>query len=431
MIVLEYVLTAVFNLFNIYVDFRMLDLFLERRKDRRIFTCTLLGVWFINLIVYVFCGIGFVTLCSILILMFGSTLIVYKGKLVRKIVAVATMMAVGMVLDELLYRVSSYLGFVEKTKVSGILIVSLMMMGTIMLLELFFDKDKGKYITSQSYIHLLIIFAGNCTLIGILADIETRNHMAVVVALIALGLIDISTFWLYDEINDAYKEKIEHKMIEDQNSMYKKQFELVKQSEERMDSLQHDMKKHMLLLASYLENAEYDSAKSYVSNFERYLKIPGKYADTGNMELDAMLNYSLDKANKLNCEIETNITVPKITFMNEFDLNILLGNLLDNALEALSKVNERYLYVGISYNKSMLLIRVKNTYNGVFDRNVGVDLSDRFDEDKSLQKKFKSSKEGKHGIGLKNIKEVVEKYEGEINVDAGDKYFNVDIILYT
>ena len=205
---LEYVLTAVFNLFNIYVDFRMLDLFLERRKDRRIFTCTLLGVWFINLMVYVFCGIGYVTLCSILVLMLGSTFIVYKGKLVRKIVAVAIVMAVGMVLDELLYRVSSYLGFVEKTKVSGILIVSLMLMGIIMLLELFFDEDKGKYITSQSYIHLLIIFAGNCILIGILADIETKNHMAVVVALIALGLIDISTFWLYDEINDAYKEKI-------------------------------------------------------------------------------------------------------------------------------------------------------------------------------------------------------------------------------
>ena len=423
MIVLEYILTAVFNLFNIYVDFRMLDLFLERRKDRRIFTCTLLGVWFINLIVYVFCGIGFVTLCSILILMFGSTLIVYKGKLVRKIVAVATMMAVGMVLDELLYRVSSYLGFVEKTKVSGILIVSLMMMGTIMLLELFFDEDKGKYITSQSYIHLLIIFAGNCILIGILADIETKNHMAVVVALIALGLIDISTFWLYDEINDAYKEKIEHKMIEDQNSMYKKQFELVRQSEERMDSLQHDLKKHMLLINSYLENAEFDAAKSYVNNIERYMNVPGKYADTGNIELDAILNYSLDKADKLNCETETKITVPKITFMNEFDLNILLGNLLDNALDALCKVRERYLYVGISYNKSMLLIRVKNTYDGVFDENEG--------GSKSLQKKLKSSKEGKHGIGLKNIKEVVEKYDGEMNVDAGDRYFNVDIILYT
>lgn len=168
------------------------------------------------------------------------------------------------------------------------------------------------------------------------------------------------------------------------------------------------------------------------------MNIPEKYVDTGNMELDAILNYALDKADKLGCVTETKITVPKITFMNEFDLNILLGNLLDNALEALGKVHEKYLYVGISYNKSMLLIRVKNTYDGVFDRNGGTgksfknaDLSDKLDEDKSLQKKFKSSKEGKHGIGLKNIKEVVEKYDGEINVDAGDKYFNVDIILYT
>ena len=227
-------------------------------------------------------------------------------------------------------------------------------------------------------------------------------------------------------------------MIEDQNAMYKKQFELVKQSEERMDSLQHDLKKHMLLLGSYLDNAEYDAAKSYVNNIERYMKVPGKYADTGNIELDAILNYSLDKAAKLGCETETKITVPKITFMNEFDLNILLGNLLDNALEALSKVHERYLYVGISYNKSMLLIRVKNTYDGIFDRNIGTSKSskrvvpiEKLEEDKSIQKKLKSPKEGKHGIGLKNIKEVVDKYDGEMNVDAGDKYFNVDIILYT
>ena len=70
----------------------------------------------------------------------------------------------------------------------------------------------------------------------------------------------------------------------------------------------------------------------------------------------------------MQCKIETKITVPDSSFMYEFDLNMLLGNLLDNALEALEKVKERYLYIGISFRNGILLIRMWNSFDGIVSK---------------------------------------------------------------
>ena len=205
--------------------------------------------------------------------------------------------------------------------------------------------------------------------------------------------------------------------MEEQISMYQKQFRIIKQSQNKIDSIQHDMKNHMLLINSYLENKNYAAAESYIKDIQNYISVPERYVDTGNQELDAILNYFLDKADKIHCKIETKIIVPDCTLVSEFDLNMLLGNLLDNALEALEKTEEKYLYIGISYHKGMMLINIKNSFDGILDKNGDAYYSRKKDM-------------GKHGIGLRNIKEIVQKYNGEINIGAVEKMFNINIILY-
>lgn len=414
----EIILSAVLNILSIYINFRFIDFFLEKKTLNRAFTLFVyILTWSINFVIYNMYENVYFTSVSLILLLLISTVIIYKGTIIKKIVAVFSSVALGIVVEDIVWRFCTYFDLSEKMGLFAALIPSIILILLILLIEYFFAIEKNKYITKESYINILLVLLCNVILIYILTSSEEVEHLKAMWALIMICLIDISTFWLHNKVNEVYREKLEHQIMEEQILMYQKQFQIIKQSQNKIDSIQHDMKNHMLLINSYLENKKYAAAESYLKDIQNYISVPERYVDTGNQELDAILNYFLDKADKIHCKIETKITVPDCTLISEFDLNMLLGNLLDNALEALEKTEEKYLYIGISYHKGMMLINIKNSFDGILDKNGNTYYSRKKDM-------------GKHGIGLRNIKEIVQKYNGEINIGAVEKMFNINIILY-
>ena len=99
---------------------------------------------------------------------------------------------------------------------------------------------------------------------------------------------------------------------------------------------------------------------------------------------------------------------------------LILGNLLENALEAAEKVVEnRYIRLRMKYDKNNLLIYIENSYIGKLIR--------------TKDKKLKSTKENSenHGIGLESVKRAVEKYHGMVIIDDSQKNnFLVNVVLY-
>ena len=416
--IVEIILSAVLNILSIYINFRLIDFFLEKKALNRAFTLSVyILTWSINFVIYNMYENVYFTSVSLILLLLISTVIIYKGTIIRKLVAVFSSVALGIVVEDIVWRFCTHFDLSEKIGLFAALIPSIILILLILLIEYFFAVEKNQYITKESYINILLVLLCNVILIYILTSSEEVEHLKAMWALIMICLIDISTFWLHNKVNEVYREKLEHQIMEEQISMYQKQFRIIKQSQNKIDSIQHDMKNHMLLINSYLENKNYAAAESYIKDIQNYISVPERYVDTGNQELDAILNYFLDKADKIHCKIETKIIVPDCTLVSEFDLNMLLGNLLDNALEALEKTEEKYLYIGISYHKGMMLINIKNSFDGILDKNGDAYYSRKKDM-------------GKHGIGLRNIKEIVQKYNGEINIGAVEKMFNINIILY-
>lgn len=416
--VLEMIFSAVLNILNIYIDFRIINFFLEKRERKKSFTFFVYCLtWILNWGIHYFCQNVYMTSATLCILLLVATIMLYQGKLIRKVVAVFSNMALGIAVDDIVWRFCSYFDLLDRIELFANLVTSLIIMLLILLLEQFFGVDKNKYITKESYINILLVLLGNILLIYILTGIATVERFEILIVLIIICLIDISTFWLHNKVNEVYCEKLEQQVMEEQILMFKKQFQIIQQSQKRIDSLQHDIKKHLYLVNSYLEKNNYKAAKRYIQDIENYISVSGQYVNTGNQELDTILNYSLEKANKMQCKIETKITVPDSSFMYEFDLNMLLGNLLDNALEALEKVKERYLYIGISFRNGILLIRMWNSFDGIVSR-------------KGTTYKSRKKEKKLHGIGLNNIREIVQKYDGKMNIDITKDLFKVDIILY-
>ena len=415
---LVFIFNALLNLLSVYIDFRMIDFFLEKKDKNSFFTkASYLMVWLLNYGIVVLFENVYLTSVSLVLFLLIATVIIYQGGFIRKIVAVFSTVALGIVVDDILWRLCSYFNVLDQIELFANLIVSLILMVLLLLFEYLFRFDKKTYITRESYLNIALVLCGNVLIIYILTDIAEVKSMKVMLALIVVCFVDISVFWLHNKVNEVYREKVEQQVMEEQIVMYKKQFQIIQQSQKKISSLRHDIKNHLYLVKSYLDKEDYEAAQMYIQKLGDYITVSGQYVETGNQELDSILNYSLEKAKRMQVKIETRIHVPQTTFMQAFDLNILFGNLLDNALEALEKVQERYLYIGISFKNGILLIHMRNSFDGIINQKNNI-----------LKTRKENSK--KHGIGMQNIKDVIRKYEGDINIQTTENLFTVDIILY-
>ena len=139
--------------------------------------------------------------------------------------------------------------------------------------------------------------------------------------------------------------------------------------------------------------------------------------DTGNKSIDSILNYIVEEVGKFGGKVTTDIKIVENLQIDDFDMNIMLSNLLLNSYEAIQKSEKKELEIIMKYDRGILKLRIKNTFNGVI----------RVKQDRLLTTKGNTQE---HGIGLESVKKIVEKYNGEMKVDHTREEFWVDILLY-
>jgi sensor histidine kinase regulating citrate/malate metabolism len=184
-----------------------------------------------------------------------------------------------------------------------------------------------------------------------------------------------------------------------------------------MRGWRHDYHNHMQLLKAHLAMGQYEQAKNYLNQLEEDLDSIDVAYKTGNVSLDAILNSKLSVAEKQGIEIHSKATVPEKLAVSDVDLCVVIGNLLDNAMESCEKMKvdeQRFLRVYIGVFKQQLYISVTNSTNEVI---------------RKLDKEYISSKRGNHGHGLKRIDTIVEKYDGFINRKNEPGVFVTEIML--
>ena len=125
----------------------------------------------------------------------------------------------------------------------------------------------------------------------------------------------------------------------------------------------------------------------------------------------------IEKVHRMGCPPSIKVEVPEEIFISDFDLNILLSNLLENSIEAIQHVREKELDICLRYQKSILYISIYNTFEEVRRKGKDVYLTTKQDKNQ-------------HGIGLSSVRNIVEKYDGQMKIQTQEQKFMVDIILY-
>lgn len=179
-------------------------------------------------------------------------------------------------------------------------------------------------------------------------------------------------------------------------------------NEESIRALRHDLKNHTVALQLLLENGDIEGAIRYLGTFREQAAVPLGIFHTGSDLLDGLLSQKLSPALEQRIKVNVSIDFQQGAFIDPFDLCILMGNVLDNAIEACFKLpssSERFININGGLSANFLLIRIENSCAG------GVSISNRLPHTTKADAFL-------HGFGLRNIQQVLNRYDGNLTVSA-------------
>lgn len=244
-------------------------------------------------------------------------------------------------------------------------------------------------------------------------QIFSHIEFCVLTVLSALG----AGFFVFG-MNKIYLEQKKSNQYYFQIAAYKMLEEQYSQSER----LRHDLKNHIIALLGLLENKEWEKTENYLKKMEDSANLGIGEEITGNRVVDILLYQKRKMAERKNIIWECDVQIPKICYINEFDLCVLFGNILDNAVEACERLQHNephcnhcpFINIQARTVKKCFLLEVKNS-------------ADMEDKHKIGFTNKKNPEE--HGIGLLNVSDVVHKYNGVMNIEVQDGIFAISILV--
>lgn len=201
-----------------------------------------------------------------------------------------------------------------------------------------------------------------------------------------------------------------------QNKLLARQIVEVENLYTAMRGWRHDYHNHLQTLKARLDMGQTDGAREYLDTLEQDLDGIHALAETGNVSVDAILNAKLSLVVKKGIHLNFKATVPENLTVSDIDLCVILGNLIDNAMESCEKVDEgaRFLRLYINVLKRQLYITISNATGETV---------------RKIDAAYISTKRGNHGHGLKRMDRVVKKYGGYVNRKNEPGVFVTEILL--
>lgn len=211
--------------------------------------------------------------------------------------------------------------------------------------------------------------------------------------------------------------QLEKELAETQNEQQRKYFQQLLKKEEETRRFRHDIINDLLEIQHYCERQDYDKLENYLENTLGVIKniSKGSY-DVGNDIINTILNYYFQPI-KGHYDVEVNGYMSGNISIEQRDLCTVSANLVKNAIEAVEKQEYGNITFTIENGKQYLLIKVENTFEG--DLVLGKD---------GIPKTTKMDKKN-HGIGFRNIKQVVQKYNGRYDIEVKGGRYLVEIFL--
>lgn len=243
-------------------------------------------------------------------------------------------------------------------------------------------------------------------------------HLENVYLLFAIGLvlITVAAFYLICDIvkrerrireDDLFREKVKN-----QADMYRSVYDNYELQRKRA----HEYKNQIMCMEALLQKKEYGELEKYITEIGGKLTDTDSNINTNNTLIDAIINTKFREMEEQGILLVMKFNEMADLWMEDEDVVVILSNLLNNAIEACEKCEEKTVKMKLMKESDDIIISVRNTYNGEI-----VMKGDKIQTSKSDK--------AEHGLGIKNVIEAVEKYGGSYSINHDEKEFAFSICI--
>lgn len=249
------------------------------------------------------------------------------------------------------------------------------------------------------------------------SNAQMSNLNRLVLGLISILILSFNflNFYLIKNISGNFELRNENVIANKEKELYKAQIASSEKYMSNISSVKHNIQNQLLCIENLIDEHKYTEARTMCRNIVNDIKANTHFYKTGYEYLDAILNIVNEKTAESNIKFTVNC-VDNLNFIDGDDLAVLIGNLADNAIEALAHEEKKELKIEIIQKGVYEILSVQNyCTESVLDTNPEL-VTNKPDSQN-------------HGFGLTSVKKIVKKYGGDITYCEENNYFFVNIMF--
>lgn len=237
---------------------------------------------------------------------------------------------------------------------------------------------------------------------------------------IFLLIINVGAFLIYYMVIRLSNELSKNLELEKKNhylDIEKLEYQILEERIEDARRARHDMRHHFIMMSDYLEAGDYEKLREYMSEYRKSVSDEGPIVFCPHRTINGILIYFARLSNEQEIDFEAQVSIPDKLNIPDIDISVLLGNLLENAIDAC---------VSQTSGKRKISIRGNADKNSLF-----FTLDNTCDNEVKQNKKgqFISTKKDGSGIGIESVKNIVERYDGVFTAEKKGNMFFVSFML--
>lgn len=255
---------------------------------------------------------------------------------------------------------------------------------------------------------------GNSTLSGLEIALNPKN-------IIVSVFVNAGALLIYSIVARLIVNQEQILKLQQQNHQLELQTVQYEKLQERIEDARrakHDLHHHLSVMQAYLEKKDYESLASYLEQYCKQLPDHSLITFCENIDANIVLSHYAQEAERLGIAYSVVANIPASCPVEDHDLSVLFGNLLENAVDACvaSKTTARSIFVRAVYEKGSLCIAIDNTFDGKIIQ----------DPDGT----FLSCKHAGKGLGTVSVRTIASKYHGTCRFDWKDQTFFASVICF-
>lgn len=418
-----YILYLIFNAINVFIIYKNINsLLYEKVKNKNIEVCTYF-VYYLTVSISYILSVNPKLRIHLNIILGFILLFNYKIKIKNKIILLFNLyfilntvdIFVALILDKTVLANS----VIRHNSIFMFVIESVFYLILLKFISLLKIINKINNINNKIWLSLLLVPLISFVINIIFIDVYNYNLIYGVILIVALLLINIGMYLMYNFIYEVLEKDMISQVLEKENKLYEEQFKNTKKYIEISRKFKHDLEYHLIHIKKLINNECNLKAQEYIENIFKLQEISStKFIDTGNYIIDNIVNFKLNEAFNKGIEITATAKIPYDIKISEFYIVSILGNIIQNAIEANEKLKDnKFIDFYIRYKLNKLFITISNRFN----ENIII-----------KENKLITTKEEKleHGIGFDSIVKFVEKYNGLLEYKYNKDIFTVEILLF-